>query len=220
MSGDNQGDAKNEDLITIFLYNKVNVGGHDDTEYIKSEIQALIDRIAESKDAMFERRKDVGVGILFGGNIYADGRVEELKVIQLLMDAFESYVLGKYYAAVAVSGMAAERLVYDFIELLPIKFGEQNLTLEAKKELMYIQYSKLLLTLKSIGVFNDNEFKILNQINIIRNNHVHPKMENVEQDATKIVKLLCQLLELKLSMFRFYDVVDGRFQLKPEYRNE
>ncbi len=46
----------------------------------------------------------IKVGFLFGGNVYG-----ELKFIELLSDVFESYILGKYYAAVAVASMAAER---------------------------------------------------------------------------------------------------------------
>lgn len=216
----NRENRNSENIIKVFLYNKVNVNGRDDTNYIHQEIQSLIDRITNSKDIMCERRKDVGVGFLFGGNAYADGRVEEFKVIQLLMDVFESYVLGKNYAAVAVAGMAAERLIYDFIEHLPIKFGERTLTNEDKKYLMLLPYRRLLSFLKDLDMLNDNEFQLLDKINVIRNKHVHPKMKDVEQDSTTIVKLLCQLLEGRLSMLKYYDIIDGRFVLKNEYRGQ
>lgn len=123
-SGDKDKDAEN--VLKVFVYNKVNVGGRDDSDYIDTEIQSLIDSISRSKDSMCERRKDVGIGILYGGDLYA-----EFKVIQLLNEVFDSYVLGKYYATVAVASMAAERLCYDFLDLLNIRFGETVLTTEA-----------------------------------------------------------------------------------------
>jgi hypothetical protein len=203
-----------ENVFKVFLYNKVNVDERDDSDYIRTEIHSLIDRISNSSGSMCERRKDIVIGILYGGDVYA-----ELKVIQLLTDVFESYILGKYYATVAVASMAAERLCYDFIEILDIKFGERTLTKEDKEELTYIQFNKLLSFLKKIGVLSDSDVSLLFQINEIRNRHIHPKMKDVEKDATKIVKLLCELLEGRLSMFKFYDLVDGRFVLKSNMRN-
>jgi hypothetical protein len=55
---------------------------------------------------MYNRRKKVqGVGI-----VYAEG-----KVVDLLNELFDCFVLGKYYAAIALCSMAAERMCYDYL---------------------------------------------------------------------------------------------------------
>jgi hypothetical protein len=86
MSDNIEGDKNtiSENLVKVFLYNKVNENGRDNTKYIKDEIQSLIDRLLNSKDSMFERRKHIGVGFLFGGNVYG-----EFKVIKLLFDVLK-----------------------------------------------------------------------------------------------------------------------------------
>lgn len=213
MSDNNGNNRSNpENLAKVFLFNKVNIDGQDDTNYIKDEIQSLIDGIIASKCVMCERRKDIGVGFLFGGNVHG-----EFRVIELLFDVFESYLLGKYYATVAVASMAAERLCYDFIDVLDIKFGNRTLSIEDKEELTYLPFSKLLTFFKKIGVLNENDFVLLQRINEIRNRHVHPKMKfDIVDDAKLIVKLLCELLEARLSMFKFYEIVDGKFVLKKD----
>ncbi|MDQ5869931.1 MAG: hypothetical protein M3530_09440 [Thermoproteota archaeon] len=48
------------------------------------------------------------------------------------------------------------------------------------------------------------------QINEIQNKHFHPKMRDAEKGALEIVNLSCHVLESSLSMFRFYDLVDGK----------
>ena len=42
---------------------------------------------------------------------------------------------------------------------------------------------------------------------------------DVKEDSIKILNYLCELLERKLSVFRFYDIKDGVLTLKDEFRN-
>ena len=166
------------------------------------EIEAKIELIKNSKDLMYERRKRIE-GFDF---IYAEGRMAEL-----LDEIFSSYILGNYYATIAVASMTAERLCYDFIDLLDIRIGQMMLTDTQKEELSFLPFSRMISFLLKIGILDDDSKTLLYQINDIRNRHIHPKMKDGEKDALEIVNLLCHVLESRLSMFRFYNLVEGKF---------
>lgn len=169
------------------------------------EIEGLIQSINNSKESMYERRKRIdGLKIIYG----------EGKVVELLNEVFNNYILGNYYSAIATCSMAAERFCYDYIDSLEIKFGNKVLTETDKEELTHIPFNRLLSFLLKLNILDDESHKMLFQMNGIRNRHIHPKMRDTEKDALEIVNLLCHVLESRLSMFRFYDLVDGKFVRK------
>jgi hypothetical protein len=93
-------------LVKTFLLNKkeryeyeVKETGIDSR---KDEVKELIQKIANSEKDMYERRKNIE-GFDF---IMADG-----KVPALLMEAIDSYILGNFFATIALCGMSAERLL-------------------------------------------------------------------------------------------------------------
>jgi len=45
-------------------------------------------------------------------------------------------------------------------------------------------------------------------------------MKDAERDALQIVNLLCRVLESKVSMFRFYDLIDAIFIRKRDTTKE
>ena len=73
---------------------------------------------------MYERRKRID-GFDF---IYAEG-----KIVGLLTEIFDNYILGNYYSTIATSSMVAERLCYDFIDFLEVKFGNKVLDEKTSK---------------------------------------------------------------------------------------
>jgi hypothetical protein len=95
---------------------------------------------------MYERRKSIrGFDI-----IMADG-----KVPALLKEAVDSYTLGNFFATIALCGMTAERLYYDFIDFVDIRIGEKLLNNEQKQALYKLPYSSLVDFFWKIGSFND-----------------------------------------------------------------
>ena len=69
------------------------------------ETDPFVKRIQNDYDSIYNRRREInGVGI-----IYAEG-----KCASLLQEAVYSYILGHYFSTIAVSGMAAERICYDY----------------------------------------------------------------------------------------------------------
>jgi hypothetical protein len=139
--------------------------------------------------------------------VYAEGKMWEL-----LQEAIHSYMLGHYYATIALSGMAAERICYDYIEFSEISINGKILSDEAKQELIWLPLRHLIDFLYKYGIIDEKSKKVLLQINDKRNAHVHPKMlSDPKKDAKEALNKLCNVAENLLSMFRFYDLVDGRF---------
>ena len=100
----------------------------------KDAVKALIRKIVESENEMYERRKNIQGFDL----IMADG-----KVPALLREAIDSYTLGNFFATIALCGMTAERLCYDFIDFIDIKIGEKLLNNEQKQVLYKLPFSSL-----------------------------------------------------------------------------
>ena len=209
--------SKQEDSVSIRAYLFIKKDTYDDQfkrtgqdERLK-QIEEFINSIENSKDAMYERKKKIdGFDI-----IYAEG-----KFVEMLDEVFDNYVLGKYYATIAVASMVAERLCYDFLNFLEIKIGETILKEHQKEELHHLPFSRMIEFLLKVGILDESSRKLLNEINNIRNRHIHPKMKDAEKDALEIVNRLCSVLESRLSLFRFYDLVDGKFVKKRDTTEE
>lgn len=209
-------DEKEEGSIQIrsFLLNKKERYEYDMNRFGEdgrlTETESLIEAIKKSKNEIYERRKNV-IGFDF---IYAEG-----KIIALLSEVFNVYCLGMYYSAIATCSMAAERLCYDFLDFLEIKFGNKLLDDSDKELLAHIPLSRLIELLLKINIVDEESKTLLFQIIEIRNRYIHPKAtdaDTLKNDALKIVNLLCRVLESRLSMFRFYELVDGKFIRKPD----
>ena len=93
----------------------------------KDEVKALIKKMVESEKDMYERRKNI-LGFDF---IMADG-----KVPLLLKEAIDSYILGNFFSTIALCGMTAERLCFDFIDFVDIRIGEKLLN-DEQKQILY-----------------------------------------------------------------------------------
>jgi hypothetical protein len=89
------------------------------------------------------------------------------------------------------------------------------------KEILYdMPFRSLLEFLWNVTGFNEKEKKLLHKIYNTRNRYVHPKRAgNAQSDALTTLNQLCEVLESMFSVFRFYEVKDGKLVMKPEYRN-
>jgi hypothetical protein len=176
----------------------------------KEETESLIRIVQDNYDDVYKRRKEIeGAGI-----VYAEGKMWEL-----LQEAKNSYLLGHYYATIALSGMAAERICIDYIEFSEIQINGKTLGDKAKQELIYLPQNHLIDFLHKCGILDDKSKGVLYDISEIRNRHVHPKMlSDPKKDAIEVLNKLCKVAENLLSMFRFYDLVDGRFVMRTQPR--
>jgi hypothetical protein len=200
-------EEQTENLVKAFLLNKrkdyerdLKESGRDGW---KEETEGLISLIQNNHNSIYERRKEIdGVGI-----VYAEGKMWEL-----LQEAKNSYMLGHYYSTIALSGMAAERLCYDYIEFSQIQINGTTLNDKAKQELINLPLRHLINFLYEYGIIDNESKSVLHRIADKRNLHVHPKMSSDQKrDAIDALNSLCKVAESLLSMFRFYDLVDGKF---------
>lgn len=97
-------DTTNSMTIKAFLYNKRRRFEHElgqiGIDRRKDEVKMLIKKITESENEMYDN--------------WAPMLVEE---------AIDSYIIGHFNATIALSGMAAERFLYDFFDFVDIKTG-------------------------------------------------------------------------------------------------
>jgi hypothetical protein len=177
----------------------------------KEETEGLIRIVQDNYDSIYKRRKEIeGAGI-----VWAEG-----KMWKLFQEAKNSYLLGHYYATIALSGMAAERICFDYIDFSEIQINGKTLSDKAKQELINLPLRHLINFLYEYGIIDDKSKKVLHRIADIRNATVHPKMlSDPKKDAIEVLNKLCKVAENLLSMFRFYDLVNGRFVKRPQPRN-
>jgi hypothetical protein len=180
------------------------------TDGWKEETESLIRLFQDNYDDIYKRRKEIeGVGI-----VYAEG-----KMWGLLQEAMHSYLLGHYYGTIALSGMAAERICFDYIELSEIQINGKILSDEAKQELFHLPLSHLIIFLHECGILDKKSRGALHQISDIRNRIVHPKMSSDPQkDAIEVFNLLCNAVENLLSIFKFYNIVNGKLVKRTQPR--
>jgi hypothetical protein len=200
-------EEQTENLVKAFLLNKredyerdLKDSGRDGW---KEETEGFLDLIQNNHNSIYERRKEIdGVGI-----VYAEGKMWEL-----LQEAKNTYMLGHYYSTIALSGMAAERLCYDYIEFSQIQINGTTLNDKAKQELINLPHRHLINFLYEYGIIDVKSKSILHKIANKRNEHVHPKMSSDQKkDAIEALNSLCKVAGSLLSMFKFYDLVDGKF---------
>jgi hypothetical protein len=214
MTGDEDHEEK-EVPISAYLYNKKEAyedefrkTGHDARE---DEVKALIKDIQDHFDAILDRRKKIeGVGILY---------IQYGKFQDLLHEAFSVYELGFYYSTISLCGTLSERICYDFIDMMEISVDNEKLDQKTKESLYELPFRHLLEFLEKQNKIDQDNSNLLHQIYDKRNQYVHPKrMGNAEFDALWALNTMCKVLEGLLSIFKFYNLKDGKFFVKDEYK--
>jgi hypothetical protein len=180
----------------------------------QENVDALIKRIIDDKKEIYSRRSDIkGVGI-----VYAEG----YKFADLLTEAIQAYMLGMYGSTISLSCMAAERLCYDLIEVSNITINSMHLDPKTKTHLYKIPFSTLVDFLANINMIDEKAKSLLLRIgSTIRNNYLHPNMritQDLKKDSLDALNSMCDLAKHLLSIFKFYDIEDGKLKRKPEYR--
>lgn len=202
---------KNQEVKVYLLNKKEDIDREKSLsgmDLYKEEVDSLIKVIQDSRELIYERRAKIkGVGI-----VYAEG-----KFLGLFDEAVDAYKLGLYYSTVALCSMAAERICYDYLDLSVIIMRGKVLSLESKAELYFLPLARLINFLYHAGVIDEKSKVVLHEINEARNKHIHPKMSSdVKKDALDVLNLLCEAIENLLSIFRDYDLENGKLKRKQE----
>lgn len=203
-------------LIKTYIFNKKesyekseNPQGRD---LRADEVDAMLKSIADEREAILLRRKEIdGVGILY---------MDYAKFAYLLDEAFKTYQLGLFNSTIAICGTVAERICYDLVDMMEILVFINRVD-QSTKELLYeMPFRHLLEFLWKVTAFNENDKNLLHKIYDTRNRYVHPKKAgNAQSDALTTLNQTCRVLENMFSVFRFYELKDGKLIAKPEYRN-
>jgi hypothetical protein len=209
--------SKRDVMVMTFLFNKkafyervLKQTGRDLRE---TEVGALIKSIADHEPTILQRRKQMrGCGHLY---------VHHGKIKNQLHELFTAYTLGFYHSTISLCGTIAERICYDFVDFSEVVMNKKSLDSEAKAIFYELPFRHLLEFLVAQDVIREKHAKMLHEIYNRRNKHVHPKKEgDVYKDATWCLNTLSKVLEDVFSMSRFYDLRDGKYHVKPQFRHD
>jgi hypothetical protein len=182
-------------------------------DMFQREVDSFIQHIGDDKTQIYSRRREIkGVGM-----VYAEG----LKFADLLAEAVQAYMLGMYNSAISLSCIAAERFCYDFIDISNITLNSRELNNKAKTYLYKIPLARLIEFFEDLNVIDKIAKDLLMKINDMRNGYLHPKMKSppdLKKDSLMALNLMCELAKHRLSIWNFYDIVDGKLVMKPQYR--
>jgi hypothetical protein len=183
--------------------------GHDDRE---EEVRALIQRIQGSFNAILERRRKVeGFGMLY---------IHYGKFGDILTELFTLYELGFYNSTILLCGTLAERICYDLIDFMKITIDGRELDAESKKRLYKLSFRELLDFLVGLNYISEKDSSLLHEIYNTRNRYSHlAEGGNVESDSITTLNRMCRVLVSLFDIFKFYDVRDGVFYTKGEYKD-
>jgi hypothetical protein len=206
MSGGKAEDRQPDATIKAYILNKntqIPEGGFD---ILRMEAEGVVKGVQGDLEGIVKRRKEIeGFGIIHA----------ESKFTELIGEAVMTYELQFYYSTIAICGTMAERICYDFIDLSEIVFNGKPLTMEQKAYLYDLPFRQLLEFLAEMKIIDDASKSALHEIYNIRNKYVHFKTsQNPQSDALKVLNSFCRIAERLFSMFRFYDVKDGKFVKK------
>jgi hypothetical protein len=181
-------------------------------DMIQKQVDYFIRHIIDDKTQIYSRRREImGAGMIY---------TQDLKFADLLDEAVRAYTLGMYNSSISLSCIAAERFLYDFIDIADITLNSRILSNEAKSYLYYIPIARLGEFFEDLNVIDHESRTLLAKINDMRNRYVHPKMkdhQNLKKESLEALNLMCELAKRRLSILNFYDVVDGKLVRKPEY---
>lgn len=134
------------------------------------------------------------------------------EVLPLLLEARETYINGYFFACIAASTTAADRICNGLLDI----YGIDKHT---KKSILKRTFGQKLPQLRSLGLISDAQEAFLETLNKIRNKHLHPKRTitsiSTKRDALQSIQLLHQFLEGTLSVFRDYQIENGKLMPRP-----
>ncbi len=145
--------------------------------------------------------------------------VELGKFREQLDELMAAYTLGMYQSTISICGTLAERICYDFIDMLEWKVHDQVLDQSIKDHLYEIPFRHLLPLMVGIRTIKQEHVNLLNKVYDIRNRYVHAKKSgDSKSDALWCLNSISKVLEDLFSMDRFYDFKDGKYLRKEEFR--
>ncbi len=131
----------------------------------------------------------------------------------LLAEAREVYTHAHFYACVAMCGIAGERILKDVLRAaLRVAIGEAVRTPSASAldQLEYVEASAIARFLSRVTLITEDGAKAAEKLQQLRNAYAHARGKDAQGDALKAITHLHRLIEGSVSVFRTYEIENGR----------
>jgi hypothetical protein len=190
------------DLFLDTIPNLLKAKGGD--EVVRDILRA---RFEEDLPNAVERVKDVPILMVKPEGEYLD----------LLVEARELYISGRFYSCVAMSGIVGERLVKDVIRasvLVERKGTVERPTEKAFDQLERVDVTSLVQFAGRVGLLSDKAEEAARKLGELRNDYAHARGKKPPEDAKKALAYLHVIVEDTVSLFAEYELQEGKFVKK------
>lgn len=137
--------------------------------------------------------------------------------VGLLKEARELYEYGYFYSCVAMCGIVCERLVKDLLRASVIVEDGGSSKVPPDKafdQLERVEVGALVRFLEEAGPLATSA-KAAKKLGELRNKYAHARGKKPKEEALKAIGLLHEVVEDTVSVFKDYDIEDGRLVRKP-----
>jgi hypothetical protein len=134
------------------------------------------------------------------------------QVTELLIETRATYVDGHYFSTVAAAATTADRICLHLADRYELPPKESRWLREQT-------FGKKLDKLRKLGLLDNASHGSLWKLNRVRNRHLHPQAPlsglTAKRDALLAIRLLHEFVERTVSVFRDYQIEDGRLSPRP-----
>ena len=137
--------------------------------------------------------------------------------VDLLVETRELFAHGFFYSCITMCGVTAERIIKDiFISSTRIDVNGviHGLSDDAIKEMESFDYYRIIKFIKNVGLISKETRKIAIVLLELRNKYSHARGDSSESDCLVAVKLLHKIIENTVSIFKQYDIKEGKLVKK------
>ena len=137
----------------------------------------------------------------------------EGEYLALLIEARNLFVAGSFYACVAMCGIVGERLSKDILRVSLLVRRDSRTEVPsatAFDQLEHVEVNGLVRFLKETGLLSPDAARAAADLGELRNKYAHARGNQPEKDALAAIKLLHKIVEDTVSVFKEFEVSDGK----------
>lgn len=138
---------------------------------------------------------------------------------ELLYEARDLYIEGKYYSCVAMCGITAERIAKELLRISLLLRKKDKWTFPSDEQAALIDRIEINdireLLIKS-EVIEEKLRKPFQKLSELRNKYAHATGKNPQVDAKLAIDYLHEIVEGTVSVFKHYEIKEGKLVLKKQ----
>jgi hypothetical protein len=141
----------------------------------------------------------------------------EGEYLNLLREARDLYLDGRFYSCVAMCGIVSERIIKDMLRasIWVEKDGQaERPESEAFDELEHAEAYRLARFFLKANLLSKEAFKAAQDLGTLRNKYAHARGGEPQSDALDAIKLLHKVIDGTVSVFKDHEIKDGKFVRK------